>query len=423
MDSVVDNDFAEAKRNAKKRFHLVIGLTVIVVALASAASYTYNDHSNKRVYEKTPVDLSSRPLINAVHSGRNADGTQNIVPLKVINFGEVDRELSFWESLYKEQRLAERYKVENRRAFLDSVGTMFTNIPKLQFNFPISRVGGRAIEILKDDLSFGSAVCLVQSRQTGVTSSDGTYYLFTDDIPIYAKKDLVDFAIKSHEGGHCFFRTLEGKQDPDDRSNDYKEALMEVSGDLTSILDYARVTGTLDMFTDFWRPYRLASAGDDIHQTAWALDVVLQDKSIDLDAIKRKGPEEIGPMVTYLMEKHFADPNGEFTITQSTASQALSANLKAQKWFDGDSPEDSDLKARLKADIAQTMVDHRAKWASIAPKDAVDLFDKRLARWSDKFGIDISTYTPTSAIPHQDRLNSKRPMGVLEYLTGKDYAL
>jgi hypothetical protein len=179
------------------------------------------------------------------------------------------------------------------------------------------------------------------------------------------------------------------------------------------------------MFTELWRPYRLASAcvGDRVHQTAWALDVILKDKSIDLDALTRKGPEEIGPMVNYLMEKHFADPNGQFTPTNSPASQAVVANLKAQKLFDGDSPDDAAIKDRFKADIAQSMIDHRAKWASLAPDDAVALFDERLSALSQKFNIDINAHAPTSLAPHQDRLDSKRPMGVLEYLTGKDYPL
>lgn len=272
-------------------------------------------------------------------------------------------------------------------------------------------------------MPYSFSVCVVQSKQTSELSSDGAYCLLNDAMPVYAKKDILDFAVKTHEAGHCYFRTFIGEKDETDPNLEYKSVLMEVSGDLTSILDYARVTGTLDMFTELWRPFRLARVGDSVHQTAWALDVILQDKSIDLDAMTRKGPEEIGPMVNYLMEKHFADPNGQFSPNESPASMALVANLKAQKSVDGDLPGDPTLKDRLKADIAQSMVDHRAKWASIAPVDAVALFDERVSAWSNKFNIDINAYTPTSVVPHKDRLDSKRPMGVLEYLTGKDYPL
>lgn len=417
MDSVVEEVVLEPKKNINYFKILVRGIA-IVVTVATPVAYEYNSYANRRVSYEVHADFDGRPTISTVHSGKDDTGKQVIVPLKVVNFGESEKEYSFLWRLDGSADLKKLYTSQNMDAFGDILWKIGKNAEIGKFHYPINLIEGRSTEIKREKLSLDFSVCVVQSKQTSELSVDGTYYLLNDAVPIYAKKDILDFAVKSHEGGHCYFRTYIGEQDETDPNLAYKKALMEVSGDLTSILDYARLTGTLDMFTDFWRPFRLASVGDKAHQTAWALDVLLKDPSIDLDAITRKGPEEIGPMVNYLMEKHFANEDGEFVPTLTPASIALVDNLKASKVFDGDSPQDEALKVKLKADIAQSMVDHRAKWVAIAPKDAVALFDERVSAWSRAFEIDIDSFTPSNTTPHQDRLVSKRPMGVLEYLTG-----
>lgn len=425
MDSAVNEVARELDEPKKRPAYFKLAILGISIVVATATTVEYNKYSNKRVYEEGVVDFDARPTISTVHSGKDESGKQKIVPVKVVNFGEHEKEYDFLWRFKEQYTLGKLYAGQNLFAFDDVRYKLWQNTKMGKFHYPINMIEGRSTEVRKDKLPYDFSVCVVQSKQTGKLSRDGTYYLLSDAMPIYAKKDILDFAVKTHEAGHCYFRTYIGDKDEADPDLEYKSVLMEVSGDLAATLDYARVTGTLDMFTELWRPYRLASAcvGDRVHQTAWALDVILKDKSIDLDALTRKGPEEIGPMVNYLMEKHFADPNGQFTPTNSPASQAVVANLKAQKLFDGDSPDDAAIKDRFKADIAQSMIDHRAKWASLAPDDAVALFDERLSALSQKFNIDINAHAPTSLAPHQDRLDSKRPMGVLEYLTGKDYPL
>lgn len=422
MDSVVDDVSVEPKKH-RNYFKMIVWGIGIGVTIATPVAFDYNSYANKRVFDEGRVDFDARPTISTVHRGKDASGKQNIIPVKVVNFGEHEKEYDFLWRLNGIPELRKLYTDQNQSAFGGVLWKVKQNAFIGKFHYPINLIEGKSTEVKKDRLPYDFSVCVVQSKQTSELSSDGTYYLLSDSMPVYAKKDILDFAVKTHEAGHCYFRAYVGVKDGTDPNLEYKSALMEVSGDLASILDYARVTGTLDMFTEFWRPFRLASIGDREHQTAWALDVLLQDKSIDLDAMTRKGPEEIGPMVNYLMEKHFADPNGEFIPTQSAASQALVANLEARKLFDEDLPDVDGLKAKLRADMAQSMVDHRAKWTSIAPDDAVALFDQRVSAWSKKFAINIKDYIPTSDVPHQDRLDSKRPIGVLEYLTGKDYPL
>lgn len=423
MSDSVNNAISQGEVPEKQNpaFKIIIGsLAVAIVALAPI-SYVHNDYAKKRVYEDRKVDLNDRPIVDSIYGGRDAFGAQNSTKIKVVNFGEYEKDytpLNFADGV---EDPAEWYFLSNADATYEVVTGLYRNAKIGRFDYPLSQIGGKSTKTTIESISPDLRVCVVQSRQTANLSEDASYYLLSNDMPIFAKKDILDFAIKSHEGGHCFFNANSKDEDQNDLQANYRKNLNEISGDLVSILDYARVTGTLDMYTDFWRPYRLSNIWDDEHQTAWALDVVLKD--IDPAAIARKGPEEIGPMVNYLMQKHFADPKGEFRIIQTPASQALVENLKAQQLMWKDSGEVSELKDKLKSDVAQTLVNHRAQWAAIAPDDAVALFDKRLAAWSKAYGIDLSPYQPEGIQPHKDRLDGKRPMGVLEYLTGKDHAL
>ncbi|WP_408602216.1 hypothetical protein [Pseudomonas sp. PLMAX] len=423
MDSSVTAVSKDEPEKHPNYFKIAVGVTVLAVVLIATVNTTDYLYAKTRSYDNSIIDFDARPTLSASHRGKDTEGRQNSVRVKAVNTGELEKAYGFLRFLEDTQPLHAFYKSEDVRAKADEKLVLERMHKVGDFHYPVSLIGGRSTEMFKEGLPYDFHVCVVQSKQTGIKSLDGRYYLFTDDMPVFAKVDLVDFAIKSHEGGHCYFKTFDSRDEVTTEHVDYKKALMEVAGDLASTLDYARLTGTLDLYTDFWRPYRLSNVDDRIHQTAWALDVLLKDKSIDLDALTRKGPDEIGPMVTYLMEKNFADANGEYNPIDSPASLALSANLRAQRWVDDKSPTDTDLKEKLKSDIAQSMVDHREKWFAIAPDDATTLFERRLVRWSKAFDIDLAGYTPSKFNTHQDRLDSKRPMGVLEYLTGKDYPL
>jgi hypothetical protein len=298
------------------------------------------------------VDISSRPVIETAHAFGKTE-TRRILSYGEINSAKV---ADFYLSWTMGQSIG------------DATKSLVSNM----------RVG-IAFRTEKGEAG-DEALCIVQTHQVAPVSADGSFYLFEDRPSAIADKNYADFYTQSHEADHCFnyFDAKEnGTTDPGLYDNLYQSSLNEISSDLAAVLDYMRVTGKADIYTDCIRPYRIVSVNDLPHKTAWALDVILKD--VDPVAISKKDKEDIPKITRFLMEKHFMAKDGSFSPgalssrgsaeLDKPAAQALIQEIVAARTLKQERyPE---LTARLKGDIQSTISYQHAKYAGVASQDVL----------------------------------------------------
>lgn len=112
MDSGVDKDVVEPKKHRNYFKYMVWGISIVVTA-ATPVGLEYNKYSNKRVFDDGRVNFDTRPTISTVHSGKDDSGKQKIIPVKVVNFGEDEKEYDFLTRLDLNLDLRELYTGQN----------------------------------------------------------------------------------------------------------------------------------------------------------------------------------------------------------------------------------------------------------------------------------------------------------------------
>lgn len=154
-------------------------------------------------------------------------------------------------------------------------------------------------------------VCMVSSRQHGDQKMG--FYDFSS-APYIAEKDKLDFYIQSHEGTHCGFHIDVGSIHEDDKSLRayYLESVQETAADLGAILDYMRLTGKADLYSDVVKPFRIAHIEDLGHTTTAALEIILKD--VNPESLKSASPADIPHLVNHLMAKHMLFPEVGYDV-------------------------------------------------------------------------------------------------------------
>lgn len=347
-------DSGALRENALSRY-LRAGLKLAGVASVLAGIGVAGLYSASFAHQSAElgiVDMGSRATIQSV------DAEGKVEQRKIVAFGEIGS-----------QPLAQFYFDKISGQSLNESITTFTDYSRQ----------GVAMRV-KDGAAPGVDACVVQAHQSAPVSKDGNFYLFTDNTQGISDKNLFDFFYESHETSHCFSfydNASEGVQ-----LNLYQQAysvsLNEISSDLGATLDYMRVTGTMDLYRNHIRPFRISNVNDLTHKTAWALDIILKD--VDAASIKGISRQDIPEITRVLMEKHFKAADGTFspgrlgssgtTTINTPAANALFNEIIASKNIHNGRYED--LVKVLKEDIRDTMSSQQAAYDGVAPREVLD---------------------------------------------------
>jgi hypothetical protein len=387
-------DVSALKANPLKRF-LANGLRLAAVAtvLAGAAlgglyGASLMQHTESIGY----VDLSTRPTIET------SIGSGKVEQRKIVNYGEFDSKTfaKFYGRVLGQKTIGQTYDSLSKEAR-----------------------AGSADLLPQGSLSEKEAVCLVNHKQVAPSSTDGNFYIFHDKDPSITDKKYVDFMVKSHEAGHCFF-FVEVAEDslkrPKSTVGSYNASLNEVAADLTAIVDYMRINGNADLYTDYIRPSRLVSIYDSQHRTAWALDVVLQQ--VDAAAMQHKTAAEVPGVVKFLMEKNFMAKDGTYSPGGLSRSGNMGLEQPAAKalWqdvlvsLDYKNGVRNDLKEKLQDDIAETFSSHVARYQGVAPADVIQAAKDGYANVAVEYGLaplkEVSVPQAKLAKPMESMMNA-----------------
>jgi hypothetical protein len=331
---------------------LKLGVVATVVAsLGFSAIYggSYLQTSSGLGY----VNLDSRPAIETVMS-KDALATH-----KIIRDGEFDgvKLITSYLGQLKE------------KSFGDAVRSLSSD-----------KTVGLSTLVEKGKLS-DEAICIVSYEQTAPLSKDGHFYKFGDQPGLIVEKNLLDFFMKSHETGHCFFQvdnTDGGVRELDINQVSYAKSLDEIYGDLVAILDHMQETGTNDLYQNYLRPMRVSYVQDLHHKTAWALDVILPE--LNPAAIQMKDKAELPEIAKHLMEKHFMTKDGGYYPGEmrskdfhlaSPASQAMWNEIISGRKLEYKRFDDP-MAQQLAKDIEVTLALHHAKYEGVASSEAMN---------------------------------------------------
>ena len=342
------------KNNALSRY-LKAGLKLASVAGVLAGiglAGLYGASFSNQSESVSLVNMESRPAIEAI----GPDG--KIESRKIVKYGEIGS-----------QSLAKFYfDMISGQSVSEAISTFSDHSRQ-----------GEAMRV-KNGAGDGVDACVVVDHQNAPLSTDGNFYLFTDNTQGIADKNLFDFFYESHETSHCFvfYKNADLYDQPNFYEQAYGISLNEISSDLGATLDYMRINGNADLYNNHIRPFRIANVRDVTHKTAWALDVILKD--VDPAVIHGKSKDDIPKITRVLMEKHFQAKDGTFfpgrlgssgkTKIDTPAANALFSEIMAAKNISNHRyPE---LVKALKDDIRDTMSSQQAKYAGVAPKEVID---------------------------------------------------
>jgi hypothetical protein len=377
------------KKYLAKGLKLAAAATVLgAVALGSLWGANFMQHSENVGY----VDLSTRPTIET------SIGSGKFEQRKIVNYGEFDG-----------AKLAKHYGSAQINKTLGESIAALTEEDR----------SGFALLYEKGEMSDDHATCLVSHKQLAPSSTDGNFYIFHDKDPAITDKKYVDFMVKSHETGHCFFFVDIGGDTlshPTTSRGSYNKSLNEVAADLTAIVDYMRLNGNADIYHDYIRPRRLVNVHDNWHRTAWALDVILTQ--IDAASMQQKTAQEVPEVVRFLMEKNFMAKDGTYnpgvlsqrgtTGLEQPAAKALWNDVFISMTYTFD--RDTALKERLKTDIVETFSSHVARYEGVAPPDVIQAAKDGYARLSEKYDLaplkEVSVPQAKLAKPMESMMNA-----------------
>lgn len=340
------------------------------------------------------VDLNERPTIESV------DSMGNIQKMKVATHGEIG-------------------SVAMAKFYLE--GLMGKDPGQVIGTFNDNSRQGVAKRIFSA-ADEGLDVCLIQSHQTAKISSDGNFYLPSDASFTIHDKNLLDFYFKSHEAEHCFSAFLD-KADLEGMNmyeSSYAISLNEISSDLAAILDYMRITGNGDLYTNHIRPQRVSTVDDLTHKTAWALDEVLKDiNPADIHNMKK---EDIPGLTRQIMEKNFMAKDGTFnpgflgsnpkTEIGTAASDALFQEIIASRFMEVMAANKSttsrypELTGKLKADVEETLANHYASYEHTAPDDVMAAARKGYQLLVDRYQLSQVKAVSSPAVEVSPKLDS-----------------
>jgi hypothetical protein len=353
VDSAPASVDVEALKDKPLTLYLKKGLKLGVVA-AVLASITLGGIYATGFANTTSgfglVDLQSRPTIETVLS------KDKVSERKIVQFGEFDG-----------IQMVKNYARDH-------------TLQKSIDSFTADKVGGLA-QMVEPGEASESALCIVHHHQIAPVTKDGNFYKFSNMPEMLVDKNLWDFFMKSHEGGHCFFQLDQpgaGDRDLSDMQLAYQRSLEETFGDLVASLDYMRETGTNDLYTDLIRPMRISTVNDYAHKTAWALDEIFPQ--IDPAAIHMKTKEEIPEIAKFLMEKNFMAKDGtyfpgELRLNSDTmftpAVKAMWSEISATRKMLFKRTDDP-LAMKLAEDIHTTMENHYSRYTGVASQADVD---------------------------------------------------
>ncbi|MHD0644767.1 hypothetical protein ACYPKM_03980 [Pseudomonas aeruginosa] len=342
VDAAPDSVEVGELKKSPLRLYLSKGLKLVTVGvvLASLGAGIVGGAALSAKSESIRMaDLHSRPTISTMVSSTLSQAR------KIANYGEVTG-------------------LRSAGFYLKDV------IPTLLHGDNPESIQGYASVYDKGDFDGDHDVCVVVHEQTATKSTDGHFYRFKDS-PVLADKAATDFWFKSHETGHCLFNPSYGEA-TNLKQKLYLLNLKEVEADLAAIVDYARVTGTTDIYSNLIRPVRIVDLSDRIHRTAWALDEILPQ--LDLKSIHGMAADAVPGVVQDLMKKNFMGKDGSFlakdfsysgeTDIGTPAADALWRETVTVYMYDADRLPG--VKDKLKADIASTMSAHYAKYSDLA---------------------------------------------------------
>lgn len=196
-------------------------------------------------------------------------------------------------------------------------------------------------------------LCFITHKQVADVSAEGFYEFSSSTTSVAYPKHLVDFFIKSHEGAHCasFFET-QGDTPLD--ANLYS-SLREVSSDLGAVIDYMRVTGNNDLYTDFVKPLRMSGISYQSHRTTWALDEILED--VDPQLMMHQEAKDIPKIVDMLVKKHILAEDGKTIDLGKSAGRLLDAEVRAGTDIMNGEISESNFAdvTKLKSDMVETV--------------------------------------------------------------------
>ncbi len=279
----------------------------------------------------------------------------------------------------------------------DAPGMSLTTYVKLikewQAMLPTSTTP-RGFSFIDNDLRISKEhdVCVVSSRQHG--DKVHGFYDFSAT-PYIAEKDKLDFFVQSHETSHCGFH-IDAHADEGDESLrfHYLRSVQEVAADLGAILDYMRLTGTNDFYTDLVKPFRISTIEDLSHTTSAALDVILED--VNPESLKSAQPADIPILVNHLMAKHMhfddvgydifkdgdhVDDHIAEVINDKPAALALIKEMSGRIEILREKLNDEQA-VELRQKIKQTLVSQVDAYEGIVPDD---LRDKVIENQNDLF--------------------------------------
>lgn len=226
-----------------------------------------------------------------------------------------------------EQRLAVSFKAEGLKDFdgrifrygeydnllgaLMTYGYTAALLGKPQLTLRNSVIRGFAAVDLKDNLmGTDEHSCIVSTIQHG--QQDRFYQFSAFNYMVY-DRDLVDFAVQTHEAMHCLINLDVVSPDYKDHvKHDYLVSVTEVASDLAAILDHMRLTGTDDLFHLFIKPFRLPAVTDLQHSTINALEHILKD--IDPVSVTQASAGDIPRLVESLIHRHLYHPGVGYDI-------------------------------------------------------------------------------------------------------------
>ncbi|MBI6882739.1 hypothetical protein [Pseudomonas putida] len=354
-------ELPELKGGALSRF-LKAGLKLGALAGVLAGVGLASMYGSAFVHQSDHVGLVSlkeRPAIESV------DARGNVEQMKVAMHGEIG-------------------SVAMAKYYLEGLNGQSTG--HLLDSFKDNSRQGVAMR-LNSAADDGLDVCLIQSHQTARTSVDGNFYLPSDVSFAIVDKNLLDFYFQSHEAEHCFTNFIDkvGMESSNMYESSYAISLNEISSDLAAIIDYMRITGNADLYTNHIRPQRVAKINDFTHKTAWALDEILKD--INPAEIHNMKKEDIPGLTRSIMEKNFMAKDGSFNLSilssqgktnvGTAASDALFQEIIASRFVEMMAVNKSshsrapELTARLKADVQETLATQYAAYEHTAPDDVL----------------------------------------------------
>lgn len=235
-------------------------------------------------------------------------------------------------------------------------GLLDEDVEKLNAVVKIQRIPGVAKLLDVSRFGMDETLCLIAHEQSAPVVGEKFYEIVgAGDSPAanIFPKHMTDFFIKNHEAAHCsaIYATK-----IDTEFNKYLyTSLKEVAADLGTTIDYMRITGKDDIYTDFIKPLRMSAFGPSTHRTSWALAEIMKD--IDPQIMMHQEAKDVPLIVDLLMRKHVLADDGRTIDLEKPAGRLLDSEVRAHMDISSNnlSVNNRNITDKLKSDVVDTI--------------------------------------------------------------------